>query len=84
MPMRLLVTTALFGSLASAAAAGPFALGPDELDRVTAGALASPPVVGNAPAPQVVLDPPRNPRDLVRWLRWRIGCSLPGRVCIQG
>ncbi len=55
------------------------------LDRVTAGASAAAAlVVGDAPGPQVVVEPPRRLRDLAPWLRRQIGCALPGRVCIQG
>lgn len=56
-----------------------------ELDRVTAGTRADAAlVVGEGPAPMVQPEPPRRLPDLIRWLRLRIGCSLPGRVCIQG
>lgn len=55
------------------------------LDRVTAGATAAAELfLGNGPAPAVVTDPPRRPRDLLPWLRRKIGCALPGRVCTQG
>ncbi|MDW8342440.1 MAG: hypothetical protein RMK73_13240 [Geminicoccaceae bacterium] len=65
----------------SAAVAGPAALSPQELDRITAGATAwAELTVGNVP-PQVVPEPPRNPREFWRWLRRQVVCSLPGRAC---
>jgi hypothetical protein len=66
------------------ATAAPTVLDPVALDRVTAGSSASAELaLGDAPRPQVQPEPPRRPRDLLPWLRWRIGCALPGRVCIQ-
>lgn len=85
--MRLAVPIASLLLLAAARgiAAEPMPLAPEFLDRVTAGATASAELArGAAPTPQVQPDPPRGPREFVRWLRWRIACSLPGRVCIQG
>jgi hypothetical protein len=63
----------------------PIVLDTRTLDRVTAGATAAAELrLGNGPAPAVVTDPPRRPRDLLPWLRRKIGCALPGRVCTQG
>ncbi|MEJ5233155.1 MAG: hypothetical protein WHV64_13215 [Geminicoccaceae bacterium] len=59
----------------------PIVLDTRTLDRVTAAGELR---LGNGPAPAVVTDPPRRPRDLLPWLRRKIGCALPGRVCTQG
>lgn len=85
--MRLAVPTVSLLLLAAAPTIGaePMPLPPELLDRVTAGATASAELaLGDAPTPEVQPDPPRGPREFVRWLRWRVGCSLPGRICIQG
>lgn len=85
----LLLGVALLASPSSAAdpehRSAPLLLDPATLDRVTAGASAAAQLgVGNAPGPMVVTDPPRRLRDLLPWLRRKIGCALPGRVCTQG
>lgn len=70
----------LLTALAPAALAGPRPLSDEELDRVSAAANAS---AAAQVATQVVLPPPRNPREFLRWLRFRVICSLPGQVCVQ-
>ena len=82
----LLLTIATVPSRASEPVPpAPVVLDPVALDRATAAASASAELaLAAAPWPQVQPEPPRRPRDLLPWLRWRIGCALPGRVCIQG
>ncbi len=78
------MASVLLVAAARGIAAEPMPLSPKLLDRVTAGTTVSVELaLGNAPTPQVQPDPPRGPREFVRWLRWRVACSLPGRVCIQ-
>lgn len=85
MPLHLLAVPFVLLALARPAPAEPVPLGDEELDRVVAASAAAARGVGDVGVtPQVVLDPPRDPREFARWLRWRIACSLPGRVCIQG
>lgn len=85
MRLRSIVAILLFAASARLAAAEPAVLSEEVLDRITAGASASAELaLGNAPLPQTQPEPPKRPRDFLPWLRRLIGCSLPGRVCIQG
>jgi|DewCreStandDraft_4_1066084.scaffolds.fasta_scaffold00168_148 hypothetical protein len=85
--MRIVVPTVSLLLLAAARGIGaePMPLPPELLDRLTAGATAAAELaLGDAALPQVQPDPPRGPRELARWLRSRVVCSLPGRACVQG
>ncbi|MCS7269265.1 MAG: hypothetical protein N2038_07010 [Geminicoccaceae bacterium] len=64
----------------SAAATEPVRLDERTLDRITAASGTSATEV----QPQVWVPPPRDPREFLRWLRWRLICSRPGVVCIMG